>query len=137
MNYLYRAMDAAGKDKRGTVDACDEKEAHAKLKNMGLFPIAISPNDGKLRLRWDEVPIGAPKAFNGSRDVPVPHDRFMNLVILLGIVLVAFRTKLGMTYFDLGMGLFIMVGFCWWRAYITTEALRAYGKQTKEKKEKS
>jgi type IV pilus assembly protein PilC len=40
--FKYTAMDAAGKEKRGTVDAESEAAAANQLKQQGLFPTSIS-----------------------------------------------------------------------------------------------
>jgi type IV pilus assembly protein PilC len=40
--FSYVAMDAAGKEKKGTIDAENEADAASKLKNQGLFPTSIS-----------------------------------------------------------------------------------------------
>jgi len=40
--YKYTAMDAQGKEKSGNIDAENENDANAKLKEIGLFPTSIS-----------------------------------------------------------------------------------------------
>lgn len=65
MNYLYRALSKARHDKRGTINADDERDARNKLMAKGLHPLAISPNDGKLRIGWDTI---TPPTEEGSAD---------------------------------------------------------------------
>ncbi len=40
--YQYSAMDAQGKEKKGRLQADNENDANAKLKEQGLFPTSIS-----------------------------------------------------------------------------------------------
>lgn len=40
--YEYKAMDAAGKDSKGTIEASNEKLASTRLREMGLRPYAIT-----------------------------------------------------------------------------------------------
>ena len=44
--YQYSAMDAQGKEKKGRIDADNENDANAKLKEQGLFPTSISKARG-------------------------------------------------------------------------------------------
>ena len=40
--YKYTAMDAQGKEKKGTIEALSENDANALLKAQGLFPTSIN-----------------------------------------------------------------------------------------------
>jgi hypothetical protein len=43
MEYKYKAMDGQGKECKGTVAAKSENEACSLIKEMGQFPISITP----------------------------------------------------------------------------------------------
>ncbi len=45
--YHYIAMDGRGKEQKGRLDADNEQDAAAKLKQMGLFPTSMSEAKGK------------------------------------------------------------------------------------------
>ena len=45
--FHYTAMDGRGKEQKGKVDAGNEQDAAAKLKQMGLFPTSIAAMKGK------------------------------------------------------------------------------------------
>lgn len=70
--YQYSAMDAQGKEKKGRMDADNENEANAKLKEQGLFPTSISKSKsdsgkkggkktGKKKFRSSGLVLGTPK----------------------------------------------------------------------------
>ena len=42
--FNYIAMDAAGKETRGAVDAATQAQAIAQIRSQGLFPTAIGPD---------------------------------------------------------------------------------------------
>lgn len=44
--YEYRAHDAAGKERKGLVDASSSSAAYQKLKEQGLFPSKLQENSG-------------------------------------------------------------------------------------------
>ena len=44
--FLYTAMDASGKEKKGKIDAAAEDAAAAELKKQGLFITMIKPAKG-------------------------------------------------------------------------------------------
>jgi general secretion pathway protein F len=44
--YEYRAHDAAGKEKKGLIDAASLSAAHQQLKGQGLFPSKLQENSG-------------------------------------------------------------------------------------------
>lgn len=44
--FQYTAMDSAGKERKGFVDAENEQEATQQLKQMGLFPTSLVANKG-------------------------------------------------------------------------------------------
>jgi type IV pilus assembly protein PilC len=44
--YQYSAMDAQGKEQKGRIDADNENDANAKLKDRGLFPTSITESKG-------------------------------------------------------------------------------------------
>jgi len=45
--YHYTAMDGRGKEQKGRLEAENEQEAAAKLKQMGLFPTSMSEVRGR------------------------------------------------------------------------------------------
>lgn len=45
--FHYTAMDGRGKEQKGKIDAGNEQEAAAKLKQMGLFPTSVAAMKGK------------------------------------------------------------------------------------------
>jgi type IV pilus assembly protein PilC len=47
--FQYTAMDSAGKEQKGKIDAGSEKEVAAKLKDMGLFPTSIKEIKGAVK----------------------------------------------------------------------------------------
>ena len=71
--YQYSAMDAQGKEKKGRIDADNENDANAKLKEQGLFPTSITKARGsggggkggakgtKKKSRGGGIVIGTPK----------------------------------------------------------------------------
>ena len=44
--FNYIAVDGAGKESRGTIEAPDQQQAIAKVRGSGLFPTAIGPASG-------------------------------------------------------------------------------------------
>ena len=44
--FQYSAMDSAGKEQKGVIDADNENDATVKLKEKGLFPTSISEAKG-------------------------------------------------------------------------------------------
>ncbi len=44
--YEYRAHDAAGKERKGLVDASSSASAYQRLKEQGLFPSKLQENSG-------------------------------------------------------------------------------------------
>lgn len=47
--FSYKAIDANGKERRGTVNADSAEEANSQLTNMGLMPTEVSEAKGKAR----------------------------------------------------------------------------------------
>jgi len=45
--YKYTAMDAQGREKKGTIEAENENDCNARLKEIGLFPTSIKKTDSK------------------------------------------------------------------------------------------
>lgn len=45
--FEYRAIDKAGKTKKGKIDAASEKQASVKIRSQGLHPISINSSKGK------------------------------------------------------------------------------------------
>ena len=46
--YDYSAMDGGGKEKKGSIAADSERDAAAKLKQLGLFPTMINEKKGQI-----------------------------------------------------------------------------------------
>ena len=58
--FNYVAMDAHGKETKGTLEVASQNEAIGRVKEMGLFPTKIVETD-KVKEKPDKKAKGAPK----------------------------------------------------------------------------
>lgn len=54
--FQYSAVDAAGKEAAGEVEALSGKEAISKIRNRGLFPTRVQPRQAAKKVKMDAVP---------------------------------------------------------------------------------
>ncbi len=64
--YNYVAMDAHGKETKGTLEVASQNEAIGRVKEMGLFPTKIVETD-KVKEKGDKKSGAAPKAKAGKK----------------------------------------------------------------------
>ena len=82
--FLYTAMDASGKEKKGKIDAPAEDAAAAELKKQGLFITMIKPAKGGPKEKQKEVataPGAKKKGFNLNLTIGTPVIKRKDLTI--------------------------------------------------------
>ncbi len=77
--FHYTAMDGRGKEQKGRIDAENEQDAAAKLKQMGLFPTNISQVGGGAR---GQAPGAAGRKPSGGRGWGAPRIKRKKLTTL-------------------------------------------------------
>ncbi|HPC49032.1 MAG TPA: type II secretion system F family protein [Kiritimatiellia bacterium] len=60
--FAYTAVDSAGKETRGTIEAPNQSQAVAKIRGQGLFPTAIGVTGGSDGAKANPPPAGSKKS---------------------------------------------------------------------------
>ncbi len=76
--FAYVAVDSAGKESRGTIEAPNQAQAVAKVRGQGLFPTAIGAAGGA-------EGGGAPAAAGAKKQPPVAGKKAAKVLSLIHI----------------------------------------------------